>query len=119
MTKLKTFQGDVDVRIIEKIPESAKLLDTKTVMLGEKSGHNHTFLGQVLVYEPNKGDTITVRDDEKILVSKYVNVLEDTKLVHQEHDVDIGGQSIEKGLYVITQEREWDVLENQIRPAMD
>lgn len=114
----KTFQGDVDIRQIQSIPKSARLLDTKTVMYGEKTGHHHTFNGQVLVYEPTENDMMTVRD-EQVPIVKYVNVLEDCKLQHQEHDQKSQGQLIPKGTYAILQEREWDVLENQIRRVID
>lgn len=93
---LITFQGDVDIRSIDKIPKSAKLLDTKTVMYGEKTGHHHTFNGQVLVYEPTKNDTFNVRD-ESIQIQKYVEVKQDCEIVHQEH----AKQLIPKGNYII------------------
>jgi hypothetical protein len=109
-----TFQGDVDIRKIQKIPKSAKLLDTKTVMYGEKTGHHHTFSGQVLVYEPQEKDSIEV-DGEQILIQKYVEAKQDVVLEHQEHKP----QTIPKGIYAITQEREWDALEQQIRRVMD
>ena len=118
MEKFLTFQGDVDIREIDNIPKSAKLLDTKTVMYGEATGHHHTFDGQVLVYEPTEQETIQVRD-EQVPIQKYVQVLQDAKLVHQEHDLKTQGQLIPKGMYAILQEREWDVLENQIRRVMD
>ena len=109
-----TFQGDVDIREIQKIPKSAKLLDTKTVMYGEKTGHHHTFNGQVLVYEPTERETVECRG-EQIQVQKYIHVLKPAELIHQEH----AKQVIPEGKYVILQEREWDVLENQIRKVMD
>lgn len=114
MEKFLTFQGDVDIREIQKIPKSAKLLDKKTVMYGEKTGHHHTFQGQVLVYKPTQNDTIETRG-EKVKVQKYLQVLEPAILTHQEH----AKQEIPKGNYVILQEREWNVLDNQIRPVMD
>lgn len=114
MTNFMTFQGDVDIRSISKIPKSAKLLDTKTVMYGEKTGHHHTFQGQVLVFEPTEQETMNVRDEE-VPIQKYVQVLQDSVLEHQEH----AKQVIPKGNYVILQEREWDVLENQIRRVLD
>lgn len=114
MEKFLTFQGDVDIREIKSIPKSAKLLDTKTVMYGEKTGHHHTFNGQVLVYEPTEQETIQVRD-EQVQIERYVQVLEDATLTHQEH----AKQVIPKGNYAILQEREWDVLENQIRRVVD
>jgi len=113
----KTFQGDVDIREIVSIPKSAKLLNTKTIMLGEQTGHHHTFgNGQVLVYEPTENDTFHIREgDDQTQVQKYVYLKQDTELVHQEHATQV----IPKGNYVILQEREWDVLENQIRSVVD
>jgi len=115
MKKFMTFQGDVDLRIIKSIPKSAKLLDTKTVMYGEQTGHHHTFSEQVMVYEPTENDTIEVRDGDTVLIQKYVSLPQDTKLVHQEHATQV----IPKGTYAILQEREWDVLENQIKRVVD
>lgn len=110
-----TFQGDVDIRSIKNIPSSAILLDTKTVMHGEATGHHHTFSdGQVLVYEPQENDTVSVRGED-VKVQKYILVLSDATLTHQEH----ASQVIPKGNYAILQEREWDVLENQIRRVID
>lgn len=110
-----TIQGDVDPREIKLIPKSAKLLDTKTVMYGEQTGHHHTFNGQVLVYEPIENDSIRVRGSDSVSIQKYVKLTKDTKLIHQEHAIQV----IPKGNYVILQEREWDVLENQIKAVID
>lgn len=115
MKNFMTFQGDVDIREIKEIPKSAKLLDTKTIMFGEKTGHHHTFNGQVLVYEPTEGETITIRDGEQVPIVKYVQVLEESKLVHQEHHT----QPFPKKTLAILQEREYDPLEQQIRRVMD
>jgi len=109
-----TFQGDVDILPIKNIPKSAKLLDTKTIMYGEASGHHHTFKGQVLVYEPQKKETLDVHG-EQIQIQKYIQVQQDAILEHQEHKP----QTIPKGTYAVLQEREWDVLDNQIRRVMD
>lgn len=113
----QTFQGDVDIREIGKIPKSAKLLDTKTVMYGEKTGHHHTFSGgQVLVYEPTQNETMSIRDgSESVQIQKYVQVKQQATIQHQEH----APQIIPKGNYAILQEREWDVLENQLRRVID
>ena len=109
-----TFQGDVGIREIKSIPKSAKPLDTKTVAYGEKTGHHHTFSGQVLVYEPQNEDTINVRN-EPVPVQKYVHIKQDAQITHQEHAT----QTIPKGMYAILQEREWDVITNQLRRVVD
>jgi len=111
---LMTFQGDVDIREVKIIPKSAKFLDTKTIMYGEQTGHHHTFNGQVLVYEPQENETIHVRNED-VKVQKYIQVLQNAQLEHQEHQT----QTIPKGNYAILQEREWDVLDQQIRRVMD
>jgi len=114
MNIFKTFQGDVDIREAD-IPKSAKLLDTKTVMYGEETGHHHTFKsGQVLVYEPQDNDTINIHGED-IQVQKYVHVKQSAILEHQEHKQ----QEIPPGKYAILQEREWDVLGQQIRKVVD
>lgn len=115
LNKFMTFQGDVDIREIKEIPKSAKLLETKTIMYGEESGHHHTYNGQVLVYEPTEKETLTVRNGEQIPIQKYVEVLQDSPLQHQEHEQQI----IPKGTYAILQEREYDPLEQQIRRTRD
>ncbi|TMR63389.1 hypothetical protein, partial [Streptococcus pseudopneumoniae] len=102
MKNFMTFQGDVDIRPIGKIPKSAKLLDTKTIMYGEVTGHHHTFGGQVLVYEPQQNDSVNI-DGEQIQIQKYIGVQQDAVLEHQEHKP----QTIPKGDYMILQEREW------------
>ena len=114
MNSIMTFQGDVDIRSIGKIPKSAKLLDSKTIMYGEATGHHHTFKGQVLVYEPQEKDMISV-GNEQVQIQKYIQVQQDAILEHQEHRP----QTIPKGTYAVLQEREWDVLGNQIRRVMD
>lgn len=106
--------GDVDGRRINKLPEAVKQVQTKTIMYGEVTGHHHTFNGQVLVFEPTTPQTIKI-DGEERPVQKYIQVLETAQLTHQEHET----KSIEKGIYAILQEQEYDPLEMQIRRVMD
>lgn len=114
--KFQTFQGDVDIFSIGKIPKSATLMNTKTVMEGEATGHHHTFTGQVLVYKPVEGDTLTIRGGtETVQVQKYIELKQDQLITHQEH----APQTIPKGTYAIPQEREWNILANQLRRVID
>ena len=106
--------GDVDGIGITEIPKDVKLLETKTVMYGEASGHHHTFDGQVLVYEPTTPQFIQV-DGEQRQVVKYIDVQETAPLVHQEHPA----KQVPKGKYAILQEVEFDPLEQQIRRVND
>jgi hypothetical protein len=85
-------------------------------MYGEATGHHHTFTnGQVLVYEPTEKETIKVRNGEQVAVAKYLHVLQDATLTHQEH----APQLVPAGKYAILQEREFDPLEQQIRRVSD
>lgn len=106
--------GDVDGRRIDKLPEKVRKLPTKTVMYGEATGHHHTFSGQVVVYEPTEPTFIHIGND-KSQVLKYVHVKEQATITHQEHPA----RDIMPGIYAITKEREFDPLEQQIRPTMD
>lgn len=113
--ELKPFRhGDVDGLPIKDIPKSAKPVQNKTIMYGERSGHHHTFSGQVLVYEPSEPDFIKV-DGEQRQVLKYVEVKGNAQLTHQEHDT----KTIPEGKYAILQEIEFDPLEQQIRRVQD
>lgn len=116
MKNFNTIQGDVDIRQIKSIPKSATLLNTKTIMYGEATGHHHSFgAGQVQVFKPAENDTVTALGSKEVQVQKYVSLSQDTELIHQEHATQV----IPKGNYAILQEREWDVLEQQIRPVLD
>ncbi len=109
-----TMQGDVDIFSIDKIPKSAKLLKTKTVMYGEKTGHHHTFQGPVQVYDASPEDHIIV-DGEQRQILKYVHLDKPTVISHQEH----ASQKIPANDFMILQEVEWDPLEKQLKRVID
>jgi len=115
MKNMKYFRhGDLDGRKIDKIPKSAKPLETKTLAYGEVTGHHHSFKsGQVLVYDGN-GQKLDV-GGEQIEVQKYIEVKEDAILSHQEHK-EI---TVPKGNYAILQEREYSPFDQEIRRVMD
>lgn len=108
------MQGDVDIFGIDKIPKSAKLLKTKTVMYGEKTGHHHTFQKQVEVYEASSEDHVMV-DGERRQILKYVHLDQPTMITHQEH----ASQIIPANNFMILQEVEWDPLEKQLKKVID
>ena len=115
MTVMNLFRhGDVDGRRISKLPDAVRQIQNKTIMYGEATGHHHTFNGQVLVYEPTTPQYIEVEGEQR-QVQKYVQVLEDAQLTHQEHPTI----QVPKGTYAILQEQEFDPLEQQIRRVMD
>ena len=91
-------QGDVAFNPIQKDEENLSLkeknLNKFTVAKGEATGHHHTLNAEkesIDVYENEGGDLV-------------LDIKEDTNLNHQQHN-DI---KIEKGMYVITKEREYD-----------
>ncbi len=74
MTNQILRHGDLILVPCDHIPPEAKQLNTKTLALGEVTGHSHTIKGQALIYETEgpKGH-------------KYVNAQQDVILQHQEH----------------------------------
>ena len=61
-----------------------------------------------------QGQTIKI-GGEDIPVQKYIEVKEDSVLIHQEHNQIV----VQKGVYAILQEREWNPFEQQIRKVLD
>lgn len=85
----------------DNIPDKAKLLKTKTLALGEVTGHHHTIKGQALVYE-DKGQ-------------KYVHAQQNVILEHQEHKTI----PIQEGKYKLVTEQEFNPFESQIVRVRD
>jgi len=107
--------GDVDIRQIVEIPKVCQKTQTKTVAYGEATGHHHTFNGgQVIVYDAPIGHVMKV-GNETISVTKFVDVLEATKLEHQEHKAI----EIPRGTYAISIEREYNPFAEQSRQVLD
>ncbi|MEK6882507.1 MAG: hypothetical protein AABY22_22995 [Nanoarchaeota archaeon] len=98
-------QGDILIRKIDKIPESAKKSENKTVALGEATGHHHTFNGQVQIFR-----------EPKISMCKtgqYAEI-ENAVLEHQEHrHLEIKKQVVE-----IRNQRELSLL-SEVQKVMD
>ena len=82
--------GDLLIRQVKKIPESATQLSTNIVAHGE-NGHSHKLHGSHQVYE--------IPDKQILFEAK-----QDLSLKHQQHDT----LKISKGNYVILHEREHD-----------
>jgi len=107
--------GDVDIRQIDEIPKVCQKTQTRTVAYGEATGHHHTFNGgQVIVYDAPIGHVMKVGDGT-INVSKFVQVLETTKLEHQEHKAI----EIPKGTYAISIEREYNPFSQESARVLD
>ena len=96
--------GDILLKPCDKIPSTAKNLNTKTLALGEVTGHHHTMTGNAQVYQD--------QDENK---TKYVRVNQKSQLTHQEHKT----VPLEKGSYVLVNEQEFDPFQDQIRRVRD
>jgi len=112
-------QGDVSLHKINKIPSRATKAVNNTLALGEITGHRH-FL---------KNDQICVF---QLGMNKYVELLEDTELVHSGpdlqpvYDQEIATEqdkhvtfTVQKGLYKVEIEQEFDPFTEAVQQAMD
>lgn len=93
MTKKRAFRhGDVWLFEIDEIPSNLKEDKTKTLALGEATGHHHKMLDGAIVMKGYNDDI-------------YVDVQESiAKIIHQEHGEDIGDatyrfKDVPKGKY--------------------
>ena len=96
-------QGDILLRKIGKLPSGLSKKD-KIIAWGEATGHHHRF------DENNKNVIVLTDTDGK----QYVQVLEPSELIHEEHV----NQIIPEGNYEVIQQREYDIVEG-IRKVMD
>ena len=93
--------GDLLIRQVDKIPESATQLSTNIIAHGE-NGNTHKLHGSHQVYE---------NPDKQILFEAK----QDVSLKHQEHNT----LKISKGNYVIIQEREFVPFKNIEQEVID
>ena len=93
--------GDLLIRQIKKIPESATPLSTNIIAEGEVTGHNHKLYGSHQVYG-------TCPKNPRVIEPTYFQAKEDISLKHQEHNT----LKISKGLYEILHEREYNPFKN-------
>ncbi len=105
MTK-QVRQGDIliDPKNLDYKEGKLKYIgkNEKILAYGEKTGHNHTTIGDVVFYDNGKGSVLCHigRDG--------------TVLVHQEHDqINIG-----EGDYIVIRQREYDLIDG-IRTVYD
>lgn len=99
--------GDVLLTQIDAIPKGAKKSASKTLALGEVTGHHHSFTsGTVQLYEPT-----TAKDGVKFVKVESKSA----SLTHQEHlKLDIP-----QGQYKMSIEREYNPMDKVIRQVMD
>ena len=98
--------GDLRLKKLEinTVPSDTKKLGGNIIAEGEKTGHNHKLVGSVQLYANKVGTDV-----------KYIEVLEDTKLVHQEHDTI----PMEKGIYELIHEQEFSPAEEMTQRVID
>ena len=94
-------QGDILLKKVDKIKGRKIAENEKVLALGEVTGHSHILRG--------KG-TKFFQEQEQI----FIDVSQEAELVHQEH----GNHIIQKGKYILIQQREFDLAEG-IRQVMD
>ena len=93
--------GDLLLKTIATFPKSAKKMNTDTLQEGEVTGHRHRLQG-----------------DFEILIQngqKFVNAKSQLELVHEEHNTI----QIPIGMYVLVQEREFDIFEQMSQEVFD
>lgn len=95
--------GDVLLKKIDTLPNNTIKQNTKTIALGEVTGHSHRFDGgQVCVFENKQKQ-------------KFVEVTEDTVLIHEEHK----SINVIQGVYEVIIEREYDIFSEAERQVLD
>ena len=102
MTRFNIFKkpvlirhGDLLIRRVDKIPETARELSTNIIAEGEKTGHNHELHGSHQIYET---------PDNQM----FFNAKQELFLKHPEHNT----LKISKGNYIIIHEREFNPFKN-------
>jgi hypothetical protein len=95
-------QGDVVLKQVQRLPAAAIPERIKPLAVGEQSGHNHQLKEGVFRFW---------RDG----TTRFVEVLETTNLVHEEHST----LEIPPGLYEQLDEREYDYFEEDAAQISD
>ena len=93
--------GDLLIRQVDKIPESATQLSTNIIAHGE-NGNTHKLHGSHQVYE--------TPDNQMLFTAK-----QDVSLKHQEHNT----LKISKGNYVVVHEQEYNPFKNIQEEVID
>ena len=94
--------GDLLIREIKELPKGLKKIDSKVLAFGEITNHSHQLIGQCQVMENKEG-------------KKFFQAQEEVELTHQEHKT----LKIEKGVFEVLTEREYEPFEQEIRQVMD
>jgi len=103
----KGFHGDVTIEKIDSLPENfdqMTIVTDNVLALGEATGHMHKLFG----------NGITVREDKETK-AKYLHLVEEVVLKHQEHKPVI----LPPGIYRQGFQTEYDHFGNRIREVAD
>ena len=104
-TLIPERQGDVFLKPVESFPTGIQKLDTNVLAYGEATGHDHRVVGGQAVVYAAKGET----------EAKYVDVTEESELVHQEHEAI----NVPEGQYEVVHEREYSPFDEAIKRVQD
>lgn len=94
-------QGDILIKVIEKIPQKTEKQKTMVVAEGEATGHAHRVQGNSIVAAL-----------EAIL---FIEVIEESKITHEEH-LPI---TLPPGSYEVSTVREYDHFQERARRVVD
>jgi hypothetical protein len=97
--------GDLLIREIKELPKGLKKVEGGTLALGEATGHNHTIVAEkelFQLYEDGQG-------------RKYFTTTKPVPLTHQEHKTI----EVEKGIYFVEIEQEFDPFLEEINRVRD
>jgi hypothetical protein len=88
------------------LPDNLKKVNNPILAQGEATGHHHLLVKET----ENQFDVL-----EDAQGNKYLNVFSPTELTHQEHKTI----TIEKGMYWISREQEYDYFSLQSKRVQD
>ncbi|MBC8030480.1 MAG: hypothetical protein H7Z16_10245 [Pyrinomonadaceae bacterium] len=95
-------QGDVTIKPVAGIPDSAKPLDGRVLAEGEATGHKHLAQAEDALLFIHEG-------------ALYMRVPSGTRVVHEEHRA----LEIPPGDYVVGTVREYDHFVEEAHPVID
>ena len=98
--------GDLCLIPVDSIPEKAMATDCNVLAYGEATGHNHVLTVEK-TNEPINYFTLGAE--------KFINVKERGLLAHPEHKT----LPVERGLYKVSKEQEYDPFSKKIREVAD
>lgn len=104
--------GDLSIRKIDQIPKDAIPMG-KVLALGEATGHQHQ-LRNGLVYQLKESIKTQIAGYD-VVIEKVFETGQKTELVHQEHNT----AKLDKGMFAIVNEREYNPFKEKIQQVMD